>query len=552
MAQLRYTKYAMVCGTAAITAGLVGLYLYRNKTKKDRSPLAKKDQESKTDIKGESLKEELPSADCSSTQRSSLNAQSEKLEFSDEGQSQNEVVQKTIAEEAQDMFALMDNVNDSGFATNANETETLPVDKVIEEQVTQAIKTSLESAIPDNGLPSEGEISLTLDWATATMQQDQQEAKSPVSPTTSVHSHPEGSMAGSDLGSESNSDSSSFDSGRCTGSTTSTGAVQQLQQPVAPEMPTVYRFEFPADLCGRLIGKAGKNIKGIRNRSGAKVTLLDMPEDETLQICVVEGFQSQIDAALKDIQHKFPAIDTSKQYIKSKQIQPDLVAPEISTIHLHDEIINDVLVSSVVSAGHVFIQQPTHPTYMALPRLDSFMNNCYSQVEMTPPLPRPIEVGVICAAPIMQGWYRAQVVDIYPDTEEVDLKFLDYGGYARTDSCVLKQIRTDFMSLPFQATECYLSNIAPLADEEDFSETARIFVEQVAQSFAILQGQVTSYSEDGVPFVELFYTDSERRIQSLNKELVNQGLVMWFEDSIEMPSLSSENTSLVTEELITE
>ena len=192
MAQLRYTKYAMVCGTAAITAGLVGLYLYRNKTKKDRSPLAKKDQESKTDIKGKSLKEELPSADCSSTQRSSLNAQSEKLEFSDEGQSQNEVVQKTIAEEAQDMFALMDNVNDSGFATNGNESETLPVDKVIEEQVTQAIKTSLESAIPDDGLPSEGETSLTLDWATATMQQDQQEAKSPVSPTTSVHSHPEG------------------------------------------------------------------------------------------------------------------------------------------------------------------------------------------------------------------------------------------------------------------------------------------------------------------------------------------------------------------------
>ncbi len=332
MAQLRYTKYAMVCGTAAITAGLVGFYLYKTKTKKDRSTIAKKDQESKSDLKGKSIKEELPTADCSSSQNSSLNAQSEKFEFLDEGQSQAEVVQKSIAEEAQDMFALLDNVNDTA---NGNETVTLPVDEVIEEQVTQAIRTSLESAIPDNGLPSEGEVPLTLDWATATMQQDQQEGKTPVSPTTSVHSHPEGSVAGSDLGSESNSDSSSFDSGRCTGSTTSTGAVQQLQQlqqPVAPEVPTAYRFEFPADLCGRLIGKAGKNIKGIRNRSGAKVTLLDMPEDETLQICVVEGFQSQIDAALKDIQRKFPTIDTSKQYIKSQQMQPDLVAPEITTV----------------------------------------------------------------------------------------------------------------------------------------------------------------------------------------------------------------------------
>ncbi len=70
--------------------------------------------------------------------------------------------------------------------------------------------------------------------------------------------------------------------------------------------------------------------------------------------------------------------------------------------------------------------------------------------------------GVICAAPMMQGWYRAQVVEAYPDTDECVIRFLDYGGYARIEGYCLRQIRSDYMSLPFQAVECYLINLIPL------------------------------------------------------------------------------------------
>ena len=71
-------------------------------------------------------------------------------------------------------------------------------------------------------------------------------------------------------------------------------------------------------------------------------------------------------------------------------------------------------------------------------------------------------VGVICAAPMMQGWYRAQVVEVYPERDECDIKFLDYGGYARIECTGLRQIRSDFMTLPFQAVESYLINLIPL------------------------------------------------------------------------------------------
>ncbi len=51
----------------------------------------------------------------------------------------------------------------------------------------------------------------------------------------------------------------------------------------------------------------------------------------------------------------------------------------------------DVIVSSVVDANHVFVQQPTHPTYSSLERLSYCMNSCYSHDSIVPQLPRPID-----------------------------------------------------------------------------------------------------------------------------------------------------------------
>ena len=63
------------------------------------------------------------------------------------------------------------------------------------------------------------------------------------------------------------------------------------------------------------------------------------------------------------------------------------------------------------------------------------------------------------------SWYRAQVVQTYPDTDGVDIKYVDYGGYCHTQASTLRQIRSDFTTLPFQATECYLANVIPPAGE---------------------------------------------------------------------------------------
>lgn len=71
-------------------------------------------------------------------------------------------------------------------------------------------------------------------------------------------------------------------------------------------------------------------------------------------------------------------------------------------------------------------------------------------------------VGIICVAPTMGGWFRAQVVSADPDSEVYEVKFVDYGGYLSLEHSALRQIRTDFMTLPFQASECYLANVMPV------------------------------------------------------------------------------------------
>lgn len=133
----------------------------------------------------------------------------------------------------------------------------------------------------------------------------------------------------------------------------------------------------------------------------------------------------------------------------------------------------EVIVVNIVSAGHLFVQQHTHPTYHALRSLDQQMFLCYSQPG-TPPLPSPVEgkivpffsfliplsaqnnilfvstlfsVGVICAAPAVDGaWWRAQVISFYKDSTEVEIRYVDYGGYDRVKIDTLRQIR---LFLPF-------------------------------------------------------------------------------------------------------
>ncbi|KAL3856694.1 hypothetical protein ACJMK2_011419 [Sinanodonta woodiana] len=210
----------------------------------------------------------------------------------------------------------------------------------------------------------------------------------------------------------------------------------------------VYEFSIPSEYCGLLIGSKGKTIKTIKEQSGARIQLRNNPFTPGFQICVIEGPQSSVENALHIIQRRFPPVKFPGLDLcpinQEPVVQPQpntVLMPEIMQLTLPEGVSLDIVVSSIVDAGHIFIQQPTHPTFPSLDRLNQFMLACYSQPGAVPDLPQPIEVGVICAAPMLNGWYRAQIMAVYEEMNECDVKYVDYGGYSRIQSSMLKQIR---------------------------------------------------------------------------------------------------------------
>lgn len=300
-----------------------------------------------------------------------------------------------------------------------------------------------------------------------------------------------------------------------------------------PSSNKLYEFYFPLDLCGLLIGRQGKTISQIKERSGACITLQPSPYTPNHKICSIGGSEEQIQDALKRITEKIPPsvygnIDLTPIQDTSQLASNPVVMPDLIQLNLPQEGVSvNILVASIIDAGHLFLQLPTHPTYVALNRLNKFMNRCYSQPGMVPHLPRPLAVGVICAAPMMDSWYRAVIVAVSEESDECEIKFVDYGGYSQVSWNDLRQIRSDFMTLPFQAVEVYLANITPLPDEPYFSDAAVETLQQLTES-GILQAQVVSRAEDGTAYVHIYQINGNK-VTFINRELVNRNVVQWIE-----------------------
>lgn len=348
-----------------------------------------------------------------------------------------------------------------------------------------------------------------------------------------------------------------------------------------PERLFVYEFEIPQTLCGLLIGRFGAYVHHIKAKTGASLLIKRHMTNKRLKVCAIEGTKNEIDATLVLLRAKFPL----KRYplVTFEQINVSAptaipVLPDSIQLHLPAEVSCDVVVSAVVAPNHVFVQQVTHPTYPSLARLDVCMTMCYNEFE-TPPLPRPIQPSMVCAAPSLGGWYRAKVIAVHPspmasvyadgeskcgevrsgddrrnvadepidqqvvvsdtpadheaddEQEEVDICFVDYGGYARVPASSLRQIRADFMSLPFQAVECLLANVAPLNEEEGWSAEAFAELENET-SDRLLSAQVVAYSLEGPPLIYMYQMTTNEEAVLVNRQLVTRGVAQWVEPQL--------------------
>ncbi|XP_046390955.1 KH domain-containing protein akap-1 [Ischnura elegans] len=319
--------------------------------------------------------------------------------------------------------------------------------------------------------------------------------------------------------------------------------------PITPP-PSVYEFVIPQGLVGRLIGKHGSFVNLIKARTSATIFIKTHPETNKLKVCAIEGTEDEIQAALEMIREKFPLRRYSSMTLEQVFFLPlppptFTLIPDSLPLQLVEGVSNDVILSALVSPSHYFLQQPTHPTYPTLAKQDMWMAMSYQDAN-APMLPEDIKAGIICAAPTMGGWYRAQIVNVEElpsvaedeSTEEgelvkwCDVRFVDYGGYERLPAHFLRQIRSDFMTLPFQASECYLASVVPAASNKNevadvWSDAAYALVEELTQA-QVLKAQVVGHSPDGLPLVLLYaYSQTLGQVVQVNEELVNHGLALW-------------------------
>ncbi|NXV88002.1 TDRKH protein, partial [Calonectris borealis] len=123
----------------------------------------------------------------------------------------------------------------------------------------------------------------------------------------------------------------------------------------------------------------------------------------------------------------------------------------------------EVYVSAAENPNHFWIQIIGHRS-LQLDKLTAEMRQYYQSSGRAAEL-SAVQAGDIVAAPYMDGsdWYRARVLGTL-ENGNFDLYYVDFGDNGEAPREALRALRSDFLSLPFQALECSLAGIAPAGD----------------------------------------------------------------------------------------
>ncbi|XP_064257713.1 tudor and KH domain-containing protein [Passer domesticus] len=290
---------------------------------------------------------------------------------------------------------------------------------------------------------------------------------------------------------------------------------------VADSAPVAEQLRVPQRAVGRIIGRGGETVRAICRSSGARVECGHEPDASLAPLRVIRllGTRAEVEAAKKLILEKLSedrafrrelaqaaaARCPRKQPLGSRREPPvppgspggwqecwdadwapaagpgteagaepgegsaepgegeeppldkfEVPSPDFS--FPADEHL-DVYVSAAESPGHFWIQL-LGTRSLQLDKLTAEMGHFY---QSSPPVPPPsVHAGAIVAAPYRDDgeWYRARVLGPL-DNGHLELYYVDFGDNGQAPPEALRALRSDFLSLPFQAIECSLAGIVP-------------------------------------------------------------------------------------------
>ena len=120
------------------------------------------------------------------------------------------------------------------------------------------------------------------------------------------------------------------------------------------------------------------------------------------------------------------------------------------------------------------------------------------------------------------------------------VRFVDYGGYSTLPVSHLRQIRSDFLALPFQAIECILSGVEAVVSSSAAASAATAADDDVLRGALCLdrlvrgkqvRAEVAAYEQvGGIPLVDLYASDAAGNENDrppevfLNRALIEEGV----------------------------
>ncbi|KAK3907750.1 Tudor and KH domain-containing protein-like protein [Frankliniella fusca] len=369
------------------------------------------------------------------------------------------------------------------------------------------------------------------------------------------------------------------------GTAESAQLAESMIHEIIMNQPLIITHEMwvPARACGRIIGRGGETIRSITRASCAKIMVDSAGNDEaTERRVLLKGTAEQISLAQSLIEKEVEEEDDFRRRVElsianrspRREVRDSynyLLAPDDDDDDFEEEQqppprrfekfdagqggYFDVFVSALENPGQFWVQLVSQRG-VELDQLVEDMTEYYSKPENQElHTLQEISVGQIVAAPFDHDnkWYRAEILKIEEDEYDssesrITLYYGDYG-----DTCIVKRknifdLRTDFLTLYFQAIECMLAHVKPAGEE--WSDEAISLFEDLAQvaMWSKKLAHVVTYRESAqkksqragspVPVIEIH--DMEKGI-NIGEELVKQGLAVWevpsqFEDAEEAKS----------------
>jgi len=281
-----------------------------------------------------------------------------------------------------------------------------------------------------------------------------------------------------------------------------------------PHLETLV-MTVPGFSVGTIIGYGGKSIKEIQQTSRCKIDVERTSGDGPRKV-TLKGTESQINCAKDLIDNKIllarerqltdsvrrnlssdslrsqgsTSAGISNQtrppllYLKS-EVEEDVCLPLSSNDRqevLWDPVktnvdsaeIIEVYVSSISDPSKFYVQK-VGPQSIELDRLAEEMSSYYdleaNRLNSTLDGEDVVEGDIVAAKFSSDNkWYRAKVVSVLPDDydetqTEIDVDFVDFGDYERMLRTEVCKIRPEFLKLTFQAIDCALAHVEPLAKE---------------------------------------------------------------------------------------